>query len=71
MVVGSGTEFPRMLKWFNKERPANLLLMEALPKNEYDRLVQACDVGMIFLDSRFTIPNFPSRLLSYMECRMR
>jgi glycosyltransferase involved in cell wall biosynthesis len=24
-------------------------------------------VGLIFLDHRFTIPNFPSRLLSYME----
>jgi hypothetical protein len=25
---------------------------------------------MIFLDSRFTIPNFPSRLLSYMENKL-
>lgn len=30
-------------------------------------MVGACDVGMIFLDHRFTIPNFPSRLLSYMQ----
>lgn len=25
-----------------------------------------CDVGLIFLDYRFTIPNYPSRLLSYL-----
>jgi glycosyltransferase involved in cell wall biosynthesis len=30
-------------------------------------MVAACDVGMIFLDHRFTIPNFPSRLLGYMQ----
>ena len=30
-------------------------------------MVPACDVGLIFLDHRFTIPNFPSRLLSYMQ----
>ena len=30
-------------------------------------LVRACDIGLIFLDHRFTIPNFPSRLLSYLE----
>ena len=24
-------------------------------------------MGLIFLDHRFTIPNFPSRLLSYMQ----
>jgi len=30
-------------------------------------LVAACDVGLIFLDYRFTIPNFPSRLISCMQ----
>src|SRR5690606_21657120 len=28
------------------------------------------DVGLIFLDKRFSIPNFPSRLLSYMQASM-
>ena len=30
-------------------------------------MIAACDIGLIFLDHRFTIPNFPSRLLSYMQ----
>ncbi|HAU84220.1 MAG TPA: hypothetical protein DCW90_01525, partial [Lachnospiraceae bacterium] len=29
-----------------------------------------CQVGLIFLDYRFTIPNYPSRLLSYLEYKM-
>ena len=33
-------------------------------------MVAACDVGLIFLDHRFTIPNFPSRLLSYMQAKL-
>ena len=37
---------------------------------EYDELVESCDVGLIFLDPRFTIPNYPSRLLSYLEYKM-
>ena len=44
--------------------------MNGLPKEDYDMLVRSCDVGLIFLDHRFTIPNYPSRLLSYMENRM-
>ena len=48
----------------------NITVMKGLPKAEYDELVRACDVGLIFLDHRFTIPNFPSRLLSYLENRM-
>ena len=38
-----------------------------LPKDDYEKLVCACDVGLVFLDYRFTIPNFPSRILSYMQ----
>ena len=48
-------------------RNLNVTVMEGLPKAEYDELVRSCDVGLIFLDHRFTIPNFPSRLLSYLE----
>lgn len=44
--------------------------MKRLPKEDYDKMVAACDVGMIFLDHRFTIPNFPSRLLSYMQAKI-
>lgn len=44
--------------------------MRRLPKDDYDKLVQACHVGLICLDHRFTIPNFPSRLLSYLEYSM-
>ena len=43
------------------------MLISGLPKDEYESFVGCCDVGLIFLDHRFTIPNFPSRLLSYMQ----
>ena len=38
--------------------------------DDYDTLVGACDVGLIFLDYRFSIPNFPSRLLCYMQAKI-
>lgn len=67
LIVGDGTEFGKLERFFEQNRPANMKLMKKLPKEDYDRMVAACDVGMIFLDHRFTIPNFPSRLLSYMQ----
>lgn len=70
IIVGNGTEFTRVKNWFDKTSPKNATLIAALPKDEYDRLVRCADVGLIFLDSRFTIPNFPSRLLSYLENSM-
>lgn len=70
LIVGSGTEYERIDKWFNLKNPKNALLLAGLPKNDYDILLKACDVGMIFLHKDFTIPNFPSRLLSYLEMKM-
>jgi glycosyltransferase involved in cell wall biosynthesis len=70
LVIGSGTEFKRLKQWFNYTTPKNALLMSLLPKNDYDLLLAACDVGLIFLNKNFTIPNYPSRLLSYLEMKM-
>ena len=67
LIVGDGTEYSKLDAYFAEARPANMKLMKRLPKEDYDRMVAACDVGMIFLDHRFTIPNFPSRLLGYMQ----
>lgn len=67
LIVGDGTEYGRLEAFFEKFEPENMKLMKRLPKEDYERMVAACDVGMIFLDHRFTIPNFPSRLLSYMQ----
>ena len=54
----------------NHTNHTNVTVMKGLPKEDYDMLVRYCDVGLIFLDHRFTIPNYPSRLLSYLENRM-
>ena len=70
VVVGTGTEYPRLEAWYNANLNHNVKLMQGLPKADYDLLVRSCDVGMIFLDHRFTIPNYPSRLLSYLENKM-
>jgi glycosyltransferase involved in cell wall biosynthesis len=41
-----------------------------LPQLEYDKLLLSADIGLICLDKKFTIPNYPSRILSYMEYGM-
>lgn len=70
LIVGNGTEYPKLETWFQEQKPVNMKLLKRLPKEDYERLVAACDVGMIFLDHRFTIPNFPSRLLAYMQAKL-
>jgi len=70
IIVGSGTEYHRLEKFLVQEDISNALLIPQLPKNDYEMLALSCDVGLLFLDYRFTIPNFPSRLLSYMNASL-
>lgn len=70
LIVGSGTEYNRMKAFIDEEKPKNTQLLNNLPKKDYDVLVNACDVGLVFLDKRFTIPNYPSRMLSYMQASL-
>jgi glycosyltransferase involved in cell wall biosynthesis len=67
LVIGSGTEYSKIKNRIEKESISNVLLLERLPKEEYEELVRASDVGLILLDRHSVIPNFPSRLLSYLD----
>jgi glycosyltransferase involved in cell wall biosynthesis len=70
VIAGSGTEFNKLKEFVDSEKINNAQLFVQLPKEDYEILANSCDVGLIFLDKRFTIPNFPSRLLSYMQASM-
>jgi glycosyltransferase involved in cell wall biosynthesis len=70
LVIGDGTEYNKINNWFKSFTPDNAILLKRLPKEDYDILLAACDIGLIYLHPDFLIPNFPSRLLSYLEMKM-
>ena len=66
VIVGDGTEYPKLEAFVRDYQPTAVSVFKRLPKDDYDKLAGACDVGLIFLDYHFTIPNYPSRLLPYL-----
>ncbi|MEK4047175.1 glycosyltransferase family 4 protein [Paenibacillus sp. FSL H8-0048] len=67
LIIGSGTEFDKIKKQIALSNQINVRLEQFMPKNEFDEILSVSDVGLVFLDKRFTIPNFPSRINSYLE----
>ena len=65
--IGDGTESRRIEEYIEREKPVNLTYRHQLERPEYEKLLANADVGMISLSKDFTIPNFPSRILSYMQ----
>lgn len=68
VLVGRGTERERTKEFL--KGCSNAVILDNLPRDEYETLISSCDVGIVSLDYRFTIPNYPSRILSYMEYAM-
>ncbi len=67
VIIGKGTERKILMSWYNETKPDNVSILDYMPKDDYDTLLRSCDVGLIFLDYRFTIPNYPSRLLPFLK----
>lgn len=67
VFVGRGTERYRIEDTITSEKISSALILQNLPRDEYEELTKECDVGLLILDPRFSIPNYPSRILTYME----
>ena len=64
LIIGKGSEKEKL---FNVVKDCgNVTTLDFLPADVYDAVCNQCDVGLVLLDKNFTIPNYPSRMLSYM-----
>lgn len=70
LIIGSGTDYDKLNNYIKDNNIKNTAIYSYMPKEDYDNVVKACDIGLVFLDNRFTIPNIPSRILTYMEFGM-
>jgi len=67
LIGGSGTQYQYLKETLEKRQLDNVFLYEWLPKEDFLDVLLASDVGVILLSSKYTVPQFPSRLLAYLE----
>jgi len=67
LIVGKGVMKPKIENLVKEKQLQNVRFIDYLPRDEYEKLLRAADVGLINLSRKFTIPNIPSKAVSYME----
>ena len=67
LIGGSGQYFRFLEKEIVGRGITNIGIYSRLPAEEFDQLLLACDVGVVLLSASYTVPQFPSRLLAYLE----
>jgi glycosyltransferase involved in cell wall biosynthesis len=49
---------------------SNIVLLDPLPRPDYLRLAQACDVGIVSTVAGTGVPTFPSKTIDYLRARL-
>lgn len=68
--IGSGTDAHKLKNCIEGEKIANAKFLQYIPRADYNAIADACDVGIVTLNPNFTIPNYPSKTLSYMASKL-
>ncbi len=70
VIAGKGTEYNSLYNYISDEKVKHVSILPFLTVEDYNQLVSASDLGLILLDKKFTMPNFPSRLLPYLNAKI-
>ncbi|MDU1912154.1 glycosyltransferase family 4 protein [Fusobacterium sp.] len=67
LLIGKGTEKKKLENIVIDKKLENVKFIDFIPREEYEKLISVCDVGIVSLHSCFTIPNIPSKTIDYFK----
>lgn len=70
LIIGKGTHKQQIIEKVHREKIDNVRIFDYLPPNDYKELARECDLGLVSLSDKFTIPNIPSRTLGYWSAKI-
>lgn len=70
LFVGKGTERNLLENKVKNENINNIRFLDYIPREDYELITASCDVGLVSLDERFTVPNFPSKTTDYFKLEL-
>jgi glycosyltransferase involved in cell wall biosynthesis len=70
LLVGDGSEVPRLKAKIHQDNLKNITILPALPQDQYLGLLSQFDVGLISLERNLKTHNIPGKMLGYMYFSM-
>lgn len=67
LFVGKGSETKKIKALVKKLELSNVTFLDHLERSAYEAVMLACDVGLVSLNPKFTVPNFPSKTMDYVK----
>ncbi len=67
IIAGDGTEASQLKSFIEKNNVLNVHYFGRVSSEMFHQLIMMSDIGIVTLDERFTIPNFPERFLHFLS----
>lgn len=67
LLIGDGKDKSLLEKRIEKEKITNVKILNVVPREDYESLVSEMDGGLICLNEKNTIPNFPTKVTAYLK----
>lgn len=67
LLVGDGKDKPLLERKILDEKIKNIKILDVIPRIEYDETIGAFDCGLISLNEKNTVPNFPTKVTAYLK----
>ena len=67
LFIGKGNEKEHLKNIVKTKNLNNVKFIDFIPREDYEKLISACDIGIVSLHSCFTIPNIPSKTIDYFK----
>lgn len=67
VFIGRGSELPRLRARAEDEGLTNVKFIDYVPRDEYEKIIAVCDVGIVSLAGQHAVPSFPSKSIDYLK----
>lgn len=67
IFIGRGTERDRLERQAAADGLSNVIFLDYVPREEYEDVVLASDIGLISLSRKLSVPSFPSKSVDYFK----
>ncbi|ADQ79106.1 glycosyl transferase group 1 [Paludibacter propionicigenes WB4] len=67
LLIGNGTSFKKLKIRAQQIQLTNIKFYDFIPRDEYQKLMAQCNLGLISLNENLKIPNIPSKTISYFN----
>lgn len=67
IFIGDGTEKVKIKKLVQELGLNNIKIIDFLERKRYEEYLQMADIGLISLNEKYTVPNFPAKVTGYCK----